>query len=488
MRIGQTSAIVFSSRFAGSVLGFLATIFFARELGAEVIGVYALVISLLVWLRLGATLGFGSAITKRVSEGEEQSEYFTAGLLSIGAIGAVITITLILAQPYVEAYIGEFKSYTAISVVWFLLMLLYTDLFNVVSMSALQGKRLVHVTAILSTASIGIRSVVQVILVVLGLNVMGMLTGYAVGMFAVGLIGLKYVSIIPTRPEKHHFESLFDYAKYSWLGGLESRSFNDSDIIILGLFVPSSQVGIYSVAWSIARFLKLFGGSVSQTVFPEISHQSEQESRDAVQNLLEDVLAYAGLVTIPGLVGGLVLADRLLLIYGSEFVKGTTVLGLLIVSTLFYTYQQQCVNALNALDRPDVSFQINILVTVTNVCLNFVLIWQFGWIGAAVATASSAGFGAILSFVLLHRLIYVHLPISRLGQQAVAAGVMGVVVWLARGWVEASGLVNRNILIVVALVLLGSGIYFGLLFSISRSFRRIVLRNLPFPLPIGRFQ
>lgn len=87
MRIGQTSFIVFASRLLASALGFIATIYFARVLGATIIGYYALTIAIASWLELGGHLGISSAITKRLSEGDERSAYFTAGALSVLVLG-----------------------------------------------------------------------------------------------------------------------------------------------------------------------------------------------------------------------------------------------------------------------------------------------------------------------------------------------------------------------------------------------------------------
>jgi len=83
-----------------------------------------------------------------------------------------------------------------------------------------------------------------------------MLVGYAIGGIIVGLVALYFVSVRPVRPKLRHFKSLFDYAKYAWFGKLKSRIFNDIDILILGVFVPSAAIGVYTVAWSLSKFLE----------------------------------------------------------------------------------------------------------------------------------------------------------------------------------------------------------------------------------------
>ena len=102
MRIGQTSFTVFVSKIVGSGLGFVATIYIARELGAEVLGYYSLVVAMVAWLKLAGHMGVSSAVTKRISEGRDQSEYFSAGVLLIGAVSVALSLAVILGRSAVQ--------------------------------------------------------------------------------------------------------------------------------------------------------------------------------------------------------------------------------------------------------------------------------------------------------------------------------------------------------------------------------------------------
>lgn len=68
MRIGQTTAIAFISQIAAAILGFLATIYLARILGATVLGYYAAILAVASWIRLPSQVGVSKSIKKRVSE------------------------------------------------------------------------------------------------------------------------------------------------------------------------------------------------------------------------------------------------------------------------------------------------------------------------------------------------------------------------------------------------------------------------------------
>jgi len=306
-----------------------------------------------------------------------------------------------------------------------------------------------------------------------------MLVGYVIGGIIVGVIGLYWVSTRPTRPGRRHFRSLFNYAKYSWLGGLKGRTFNDIDILILGVFVPTSLVGVYAVAWSLAKFLTLFARAIRQTLFPEISFKSVQETEQAAAGLVEDSLAYTGLIAIPGFVGGTILAERILRLYGPEFVQGAVVLGLLIFAVVIHSYQKQLLNALNAIDRPDIAFRINAIFIALNAGLNVILIQQYGIEGAAIASILSVLVILVLTHRALARILDFSVPIGEISRQISAAIVMGITVWFSLEAIQVYNMIGNNAITVFLLVMCGATIYFLTLLAISPYFRATINRNLP---------
>ncbi len=476
MRIGRTSALLFISDILATALGFIATIYFARKLGAEVYGFYAIATALVGWLALGGNLGISSAVTKRMSEGKDQNKYFTAGVVFLTTFAGLVTLGVLLLQSYINAYIGAEVALLVLAIV---LIKLY---FGIIK-SALKGEHKVHITGIVTPVNIGGKSVIQVGLVFSGLGLVGMLVGHIAG----GIIGLifclYFLSSRLKKPAKFHFKKIFDFAKYSWLSRLKSRAFNDTDILVLGALVPSALVGIYSIAWMIAAFLTYFTTAINNALFPEISAAEAEEDFSYISSLLNDGLAYGGLISIPGLFGGMVLAERILRIYGDEFVQGATVFVLLILATLIYGYQNQLLNALNAIDRPDIAFRINAIFITANICLNIVLILLIGWVGAAIATILSAVTGLTLSYWYLRQILEFRVPVAEIGLQFGAGLLMSVVVLGLLNLIEEMGLIQHNVITVVLLVLVGAGLYFMTLLTVSNRFRSTLAENSPVSIP-----
>lgn len=471
MRIGQTSLIAFISRVTASAIGFVGTIYFARELGASVLGVYSLVLAVVGWLSIAGG-GITSATEKRLSEGTEEAEFFTAGTVAVGGLFLAISILVYFFRGSFDAYLGA-------EVAGFVVLILAVTLLLQLTNSTLVGQHLVHIKGLLVPVRMSSRTLLQVGAVSTGLGLIGLLGGYVAGYVVACLVGLWIASPSFTIPSKRHFSSLKSFAQYSWLGLVRSRVFGWVDVLVLGVFVSSDLVGIYSVSWTIGTFFLTFSGSINDAIFPEISRLSARDETQRTASVVRDAIAFAGLFVIPGFVGAVLLGPRLLRIYGPEFVQGTAVLSILVTSCLFQSYYQQLSTTLGAIDRPEYTFRVNAVFIGANVVGNVGLIYAFGWVGAAVATALSAVVGVLLGYYYLRREIRFSIPLAEIGKQWFAALLMGGVVY-AGLWIEATyRLVSHNVATVLILVGTGAIVYFVILLSISATFRRTVRNNLP---------
>jgi O-antigen/teichoic acid export membrane protein len=478
MRLGQTAAIYFLGKLGSSVLGFLATVYFARKLGAGVLGVYFLSVAVVSWLVLGSKMGFNDAVAKRVSEGEEKDRYISAGLAMSLGLYLFISVLIFLTRDYLNGYLGT-------TVYHFVLLMFGAKVLDGFINAVMRGEHLVHLQGIQNFLGTLTKSALQILFVFFGFGLVGMLVGYIMAFFAVTVVGvamtLRYVERMITLPipEKKHFRSLFDYAKYSWMGRFEARTYSWTDIVILGFFVPSNLVGIYGVCWTLSTVMTLFSSAISNTMFPEVSKYTAEDDTQAAAGYLNDALAYTGLFTIPGLVGAILVGDGVLNTYSEEFSRGHLILVLLIGAVLLHSYQKQFLNVLNAVDRPDLSFRINAVFVSVNIVFNFVLIYLYGWVGAAVATLFSSFTGLLMAYWTTSRIIEFTLPRGRILEQSVAAVSMGLVVYAVLLAYGRLGIPLEDIVATVAAIAVGAGMYFLSMLYISEDFQRVVRNNAP---------
>lgn len=472
MRLGQTSAIYLIAKITGSVIGFFATIYFTRTLGEEIYGFYAITMALVSWLGIVKSIGFGKAMVKRMSEDEEPYAYLAAGTIIKAALTIIVVLGVLFFRNQVNAYIGQ-------PVAEFVVLLLIVSIFSGIVSAALQGTHRVHVYAPLSTIKQAARTVAMITLVFVGWELTGMLFGYALGTVLISFIGLIYIRPSINIPDTEHFLSLVNFAKYSWLGNMRSKSIDDIDILVLGLFVPAGLTGIYAVAWTLSRFLDIFGSAIKDTLFPEMSKLSTEGDMKMINEHTINAVKYSGLFLIPGIVGAALLGDRLMLIYGPGFEAGTHILVILLFGLLIYTYAKQLLSMLDAIDRPDLAFRANGIFVISNLILNIVFVYSIGWTGAAIATALSTLTVLLCSLYYSRIFVSLRLPYNEISRQWVAAIVMGITVGVLRMIGEQHSVSDFNLLFVLLLVTFGAIIYFSILLMISSDFRTTVYKNIP---------
>ena len=454
MRLGKTTIAHFLSQVVVSLAGFIATFAIARILGAEGVGMYALGVAILMWLKI-PTSGLRNSITKRVSEGEEQNAYLTAGVLLQGLVGLIVAGLILLFGTYINRYIGA-------SVAGLIAGMFLADTAFATVGAALEGEKKVARYGWLRAFERIARTGFQVALILTGYGITGLFFGHAISLVVGVLIGIVLLGFRTTLPDRRHIRSLVDFARYSWLGGLKGRTFGWMDTIVLGFFVASSLVGIYEVAWTLASFFVLIANSIQSTLFPELSDLSTDDRTTRIHHYINEGLVFTGIFLIPGFFGAWALGTDVLRIYSPEFTEGTSVLLLLIGARTFDAYGSQLVSAINALDRPDIAFRINALFVATNMTLNVAFVITFGWYGAAVATLLSGFLTLLLSYRAITQLIGTpSVPVGEITRQ-VAAGILMVGVVLV-----ADTFFPQSHYATIGLVLIGIAVYILSLLGLS---------------------
>ena len=444
-----------------TIAGFVGTLYLANVLGPGPIGTFALGMTVMKWLEI-SDFGLGPAIRKRISEQQETNSIFTAALLLRAPIAGAVLVGLYLLQNWINGYLGG--EYGLMVVLMFVVASAHGFIARVIG-----GIQLVHIVRGLDALGRVARSTFQVGFAVMGLGALALFYGYLASMVVV--IGLSALVLVYTGigfalPERRHFNDLLQFAKFSWLGRIRGRFFSWLDVSILGFFVTQNQIGIYQVSWTLAATLWLASRSISSNLFPEISHFSTEEQTSRVRQIFEEGILYSGVLPIPGVVGIILFGDRLLGIYGSEFVQGYATLVALGVLAVSASYEGQIQGLLDGLDCPDLTFRINLLFLTANIGLNLLLIPMYGIWGAGAATATATTASLVYGWVLIRSIIRITVPVAEIGKQVLAAIIMGIILhWLLNIYSP------RGFLEVFSTVIICAVIYFTTLMLASTTIR-----------------
>lgn len=415
----QSSLGTFVTRIGMSVAIFLGVFYLAAATEPMVLGVYSLFVAVIRVLDLLTNAGIVEAAQKRISEGTEQAELFSATLLTRLALFAPVALVVVAARGPITSYVGYDLA------VPLLLAGAFGYLCRRTLEAGLVGEKKVARAGLLQFAFAVVKLVAWVVLVSLGYGLAGVLAGYVVGqVLAIG-VGLALFSLRLTLPSVRHFRSLFRFAKYSWISAVTTQSWVWTDTLVLGAFVVPGLVGVYELSWQLTGVLFLLASAISSTVFATASDLSARGELDQVRQLLERSLVYTGIIAIPGFVGGVILAEPLLAAFGEEYRAGAVVVAVLILARILHSYEVVFAKVTDALDRPDLTLRTNAAFVAVNVVMNVVAIATVGWVGAAVATAGAMVLKTGLAYRYIRSILDFTVPVREILLEAVAALVMG---------------------------------------------------------------
>ncbi|SEC48826.1 Membrane protein involved in the export of O-antigen and teichoic acid [Tenacibaculum sp. MAR_2009_124] len=186
-----------------------------------------------------------------------------------------------------------------------------------------------------------------------------------------------------------------------------------SDILILGFFETSEKVGVYRIITQIASvntiFLIVFGVILS----PQISTLFSSRKNIELNELISKSSKIIFYITLPISLLTVVFSKEILSFFGVEFQKEYLVLTLLCGFQFLYTISGFVDILLNMTGNEKIFGKITFFTAVLNIILNFIMIPNFGMLGAALSTGISIVLTNIISLFVVRknlRIRAIHIP------------------------------------------------------------------------------
>ena len=473
--IRRQSVITIFFQISLTILGFICTIYFARAVGASVLGSYFLFLAYFSILTLFGDFGIGSAAVKRISEGIDQNAYFTALVVLRSILFTILILALIAFRDLFVDLNKEGMFY------WLLAALALVVFKGSISYGNVGCSKLgVHSTA--EFIDRGFALIAQVIAVYFGFGAAGLAGGFVAGMIVSGLAGLRFLDLRFTRFGIIHLKSIFRFAFWGFLTTSGSLVFTQADTVLVGYFLDNVDVGIYRVALSLTLIATFTTSATREVLYPRISLWGKTNEFGLVEESLKRAFTYSLLLAIPAFAGGLVLSDKLLYyFYGAEFARGSIVLAILLAVQVVNVFQSIFTAYLGGMDHPRDVFKVTIITAMINIILDILLIPIFGIEGAAVATLITMSLNALFAWMILSKLISVRIEKNSQLNILIATFFMIVFVIGYRSFVAIS-----SIWLIFLPIALGGIIYGFMLLkldeNIHKDIKEIVIQlGLPWP-------
>ena len=231
--VKRQSMIHLATNISITLVGFLSTIYFAHFLGPSILGAYFLFTAYFSVFNLVTDGGFGSAAAKRISEGREQNEYFSASLL-------LRVLLLIATSAFLLVFQASFIDLNTMGLFWWLILALFASTISGVIQTANYGSARSGIVQVSILCNNLARILVQVGAVYLGFQVAGLAGGFIAGFIAGAAVNLRFLDLHLSRFSRRHLRSLFSFSFWSFLSAGGALVFTSADTILCLLYTSPS--------------------------------------------------------------------------------------------------------------------------------------------------------------------------------------------------------------------------------------------------------
>ena len=230
---------------------------------------------------------------------------------------------------------------------------------------------------------------------ILGLKAYNILYSYVITLISGSILGLYFVfKLFPDLLNRsikavYSTKEIISYSLPLFLSRFLALILNRIDIIMIGYYLPSEDIGIYSISNRLAEVVFFIAVSIFAVFSPTIAEEFGKGKKDNIKFYLQKVTKVTLMLTTPIFFVIILLSDELLGIFGDEFISGKVPLNILAVSFLLNSILGYYGQVLGVTGRSKLIFLNSFFGAIINIILNLILIPKYGLIGAALATGSS---------------------------------------------------------------------------------------------------
>lgn len=246
--------------------------------------------------------------------------------------------------------------------------------------------------------------------------------------------------------------------------------YNKIDITMLGLMIDENAVGYYSNAHKVIDIIISVCAAFTAAFLPRLSYYFKNE-REKIPQILNKGVSAISFIVFPAIIGIILLAPSIVkILFGEMFLKSGSIIRVFAIVIFFRSFGDLfCHQLLIASGNEKKRILANIVSTVINIVLNFLLIPILNEIGAAIASIISEAFVNIYLFIILKRKLRFSVNYKSMLSPFIASLIMII------GIIPAKLIGGSEIVYCVVTVLCCSIIYLTANFLLKNDFMRLIL-------------
>lgn len=434
-----------------SILPFITSPYISRVLGADKIGIYSYVFSIITFFNLFANLGINNygnrLIAKSRDDAEELSKSFSS-LLFLHVILNVVMLSIYLL------FVNLMKPENSIIYIIQAIFLIA----NMIDISWLFfGLEKFKITVTRNS----IIKIITVICVILFVKSKGDLWKYtlimALGTF-ISQVSLWGFVKRYTKIKKVTLSEIILHIKPMFVlfgAAVAVTIFSYIDKIMLGKMSDMAQLGYYENAYKLIEFPVGFITALGTVMLPKISNLLTKKDKEAVKEYIKKSMQLSMIMASAIFFGIAAISKEFsYLFWGPDFIQSGIIIQYLAICIVLMSWNGVIRTQYLIPNERDKTYLLAVSVSaIVNVIINYILIPKYGAIGAAIGTICSY----FVIWTIQNLSILKELPILNYAKKSIVYFIMGLLMYMIIAMINQRTMYSITTLILK--IITGSSVY-----------------------------
>lgn len=383
-KLAKDFIIVSFGSFGSKILTFLLVPLYTAVLSTSDYGIADLISTTIGLIYPILTLSIAEAVVRFVLQKDGNEKKYFSIALYLWILGAVI---MLIVAPTISMVLfeGKYILYVYISYIVY-------SANSIIGQYARGRDRLLQysISGIISSVIFLTCNILFLVVFEWGL------AGYLLSSILSSVVSVLYLVcrlrlwkefVLPSSIEKKYVKEMLDYSAPLILNAISWWIVMSSDKYMLLFFESSSSNGIYSVAQKIPSLLvtvtSLF---ISAWQISSVTDFGSKESEEFFSDVLEKYQSLLFIISTLLIAGEKIIAK---IMFSADFYIAWKYMGILLLANVFYAALSFLGTVYTAAKKTKMSLYTTMLGAIINIVLNFILIPNWGIMGACVATTIS---------------------------------------------------------------------------------------------------
>ena len=413
---GSSIAMVY--KVAGAGIGYVFFWVISRLYGADLVGIFSLCWTILLFLSILGKAGMDSSIVRFIAsflgrgEGKSIMHIYRRGLSIVLIFSIVAALLLMLFRhPLGRLFFETENSAWLLSIV---AMALVPFSILTFSSEALRGLKKIGYYSLLQNGSVYL----SILIIILIMWLSGFNNDYVLQSLVISISLIAFGSMMLYRTiEKNSLRNLIQNDNVEiipyrrilnisfpmMIGNALFILLNWTDILVLGIYRTDADVGIYNIAVKIAALNSIVLAAINTIAAPKFAEIFNTGKRSGFRRMVKQIAMINTLLSLPVFIIILIFPQQLLVLFGPEYAAGKSALMFLAVAHFSNAICGSTMYVMNMSGMEKTGRNIMIVSALINVSLNFLLIPRHGLMGGAIATLSSVLIWNAISVISIYR-------------------------------------------------------------------------------------